>query len=931
MKPRLLSVVVWLLALSLLVRAARAADKIEFTQEMLPNGLRVIYAPLHQAPVVHVRVLYHVGSRDERPDRQGFAHMFEHMMFRGSEHVKPEEHMKLVQMVGGMSNAFTSFDQTVYVNTIPANQLEMTLYLEADRMASFKVNENIFKTERNVVAEEWRRGQNQPYGTMYQDFLAMAFKNHPYHWSPIGNMQQLAQAQVSELQDFFNTYYIPNNAVLVIAGDIDVAAAKGMVGKYFGWIPKGADIKRNIPTEPVQEQMREEVTPRQVPMTRIMIGYHAPAYKSDDNYALSLLGDILGSGASSRLHRMLVSSENPTCLGVSAGDQTLEDGGFFIVQATVMQGKDPDEVERALYSAVAQVVEKGVTNGELDKAKLEERIALVNNRETATNVAAALGEEELFGGDANRVNTALEKINAVTTMEIQAVARIYLAKNKSTMLRVKPDPLGKEQRAATTQNPPAPAAPPPVAQAREVKFPEGYPAKPPIADARLKASFAKGTESVVNGVKVIVMPDSRLPIVSWGLTMRTGSNVDPAGKEGLASMTADMARRGSGGLTYDELNEDLESKGIHIGISDADDFTRLSASCLTQELDHAMQRSREVLLQPTFDAKEFDKLKAQMMGSLTMSQARPDTVAGQQLAKALFGNSPLGTYATPNSVAAITLDDVKAFYKKLYKPTDAIFLIAGDVTVERGQALAAKLLEGWPSEPLPRVEYNLPAPQSKLRIILVARPEGKQAMIRMAARAYDVHDDAEKFAGSLIGGILSSGIESRLGRYVRAEKGLVYSVNGSFFPDRHAGEFRGGAETKVETAGETIEAMFKVFGDLAKDGATETELKEAQLRTVGRLVMEMQTIQQQATYRQNGLLNGYPVDYYDRYPERISGVPLAKIAEVTAKYVRPNALTVMVVAPKEAVLAQLQKLGEVEVVAMPGKGEEMLRPKGGEK
>src|SRR5213083_2859435 len=235
-----------LLLLAFLPPRSGAADvsipapaPVEYVQETLDNGLRVIYAPLHQAPVVHVRVLYHVGSRDERPDRQGFAHMFEHMMFRGSAHVAPQEHMKLIGTVGGISNAFTSFDQTTYVNTIPSNHLEMALYLEADRMASFKVNENIYKTERKVVAEEWRIRQNRPYGTQYEDFLKNAFTTHSYRWTPIGNMDHLKQAEVAELQDFFNTYYLPNNATLIIAGDIDVDATRKMARRFYGWIPAG--------------------------------------------------------------------------------------------------------------------------------------------------------------------------------------------------------------------------------------------------------------------------------------------------------------------------------------------------------------------------------------------------------------------------------------------------------------------------------------------------------------------------------------------------------------------------------------------------------------------------------------------------------------------------------------------------------------------
>jgi zinc protease len=219
---------------------AVAAQPIAFERETLPNGLRVIYAPMNNAPVVHVRVLYHVGSKDEAADRQGFAHMFEHMMFRGSEHVPSEQHMKLIQKVGGVSNAFTSFDQTTYVNTVPNNQLEMALWLEADRMASFKVGDDVLATERNVVKEEWRlRYANQPFGAMSQDLFGLAFKTHNYKWLPIGDMDQLAMAQTSELQDFHDRFYTPNNACLVVAGQFDVGQAKRWVRDYYAWIKPG--------------------------------------------------------------------------------------------------------------------------------------------------------------------------------------------------------------------------------------------------------------------------------------------------------------------------------------------------------------------------------------------------------------------------------------------------------------------------------------------------------------------------------------------------------------------------------------------------------------------------------------------------------------------------------------------------------------------
>src|SRR5665213_1444865 len=432
--------------------AAEEAKQIEFTQETLPNGLQVIYAPLHQAPVVEVRVFYHVGSRDERADRQGFAHMFEHMMFRGSAHVKPQEHMKILGAVGAQVNAFTSFDQTVYHETLPSTALETALYLEADRMAGFRVSDTIFGTERKVVAEEWRmRYMNQPYGRLFQDFLNVAFTTHSYRWTPIGNMDQLKASRSNELQDFFNTYYLPNNAVLVLAGDIEVDAAKAMVAKYFGWIPRGPAIVRESPTEPEQKAARHIEVSYRAPLPRIQIGYHVPGYKNEDHQALDMLGVILGDGRSSRLQKLLVSSEHPLAVQAFASDMKLEDAGLFMIGAIVMQGKDPLAVEKDLKDAVADVVAHGVTQEELDKAKTQERIGLVQARETATDLAEQLGEEALMTGDPNRVNTDPQKMEAVTLADIQRVAKEYLEPSRSTTLRVKPDPLGKDARSATTQ------------------------------------------------------------------------------------------------------------------------------------------------------------------------------------------------------------------------------------------------------------------------------------------------------------------------------------------------------------------------------------------------------------------------------------------------------------------------------------------------
>ena len=906
---------------------ASAPQKIEFTQETLGNGLHVIYAPLRQAPVVHVRVLYHVGSRDERPDRQGFAHMFEHMMFRGSAHVAPEEHMKRVGQVGGYSNAYTNFDETVYVNTVPSQYLDMTLWLEADRMASFKVSDEIFQTERKVVAEEWRMRFNRPYGNLFETFLKASYQVHPYRWTPIGDMEHLRAARTNELQEFFNTYYVPNNATLVIAGDFELEEAKAAARKYFGWIPKSATPPRDqIKAEPEQGERRVVEVEEAVPLTAILIGYHVPPYRSDDHYALAALDNILGSGDSSRLSRLLVNSDKPLCVAAQSTHWQGEDGGLFGVGGTIMSGRSAEEVTKLLVDAVADVVKEGVTEAELDKAKTSVKVQLIKGRETAEALGSQLGEEHVFGNDANRVNEALAKVEALTPADLQRVAETYLRPQRATTLVMKPSTGGaaamKNQQATTQaaalKN--APVAPATAeVKARVVEFPKEYPTTAPSADPRKNPEFAKGTESEINGVKVIVMPDPRLPLVQWSLTMRRGSQSDPKGKEGTAWLAAEILRRGVEGMSFEELTRDLDSRGISISVGDNGDNTRLSGSSTTDQLEHAIERTRQVLLTPTFPPEEFEKLKAQSLDSLKVQQESPQSVASNELTTALYGDTPVGRYATPQSVATVTLDDVKAFYRQNYRPEEAILMLSGDVTVERGQELARKLLDGWKSNgELAEVEIDLPQPATSRRIILVDRPEAKQATVRMGIRAFTIRSD-EKFAGSLASQILTAGIDSRLGKYVRATMGLAYSVHGVFQPNRQAGAFVAATDTALESTADAVEAIFTVLEGMRKENVTKEELAEAKMRVSGSMVMAVQTIQQQAGYRVEGVLNDYPIDYYDKYPQRIAQVSAEQVREVMNKYVKDDAMTIIVVAPATLVQAQLEKLGKVEVVPMPSK------------
>jgi len=918
---------------------------IEFQTDTLPNGLRVVYLPLHQAPVVHVRVMYHVGSKDERPDRQGFAHMFEHMMFRGSAHVKPEQHMKLINMVGGISNAFTSFDQTTYINTIPAEHTEMALWLEADRMASFKVSDDIFKTERKVVAEEWRMRMNQPYGSLFEEYLKRAFTQHSYRWTPIGNMEQLAESKTSELQDFFNTYYVPNNAILLVSGDIDIAKTKEWVKRYFGWIPQGAKPARLAPREPEQTEGRTAIVPAAVPLPAVVVGTRIGPWASEDQYALGLLSEILGGGASSRLSRRLVNSPDALCAEAQSLYQPLEDGGFFAGLGIALQGKNPADIQKILNEELLALAEKGVTADELAKAKTQYRQSVIQQRKTAEQIAKNVGEEWLFGGDPARANQELAKVAALTVEDLKAVAAKYLTPQKLVAMQMVPDPSGQLTRkaAAEAANNTATAGVVPSTEAikpRVIEFPKDYPTAPPIKDAVTAAKFAKGTSfdiPVAGGkAQVIVIPDNRLPLTSLVVALRRGSHNEPAGKEGLGSLAAEMARRGAGGMSFEELNTRLDTLGISIAVADQGDYTQLTATAPTAQLAEAFRLSGLILHKPNFDEKEFSTLKQQSLSNLKASLASPTTVAERERDMLLFGDSPLGRQVTPKSLEGITLADVKDYFAKIYRPANAIVIVSGDVTPERGQKLATDLLAQWGDPNSPQAkdlaliappQYDLPPMPEKRRIVVIDNPDAKQASIRTGIRAFPISSE-QRFAGSLANQILSGGIESRVMAYVRATRGLAYHAHGVFSPGRQVGEFNGETETRIETADQAVEAMFKVFDDMAtgKAPVTAEELKESRLRVAGGLVMSMQTVDRQAARRLTALLNGFPEDYWDTYPSHLSTVTAEQVQAVMKQYVDTSKMSIVVVAPAAKVKESLSKLGEVEVKPMPGAAPEMLKP-----
>jgi zinc protease len=421
-------------------RPAVRPPELQIKSRVLPNGLHIVSVEDHAAPVTNLQVWYHVGSKDERPGRTGFAHLFEHLMFKGSAHVAPEQHSRMVEAVGGFDNAYTNDDVTVFWETFPGNYLERMLWLEADRMGSLNVDEANFKSEREVVKEERRvRVDNRPYGRVVEDLYAAAFTVHPYKHTTIGSMEDLNKASVEEVREFFHTYYRPDNATMVIVGDFSEAEAVRWVEKYFGGIPRPAQpIPRVTVKEPPQTaERRLAKTYPDTPLPAVIEGYRMPALFTPDSYPLNLASNILSQGESSRLYRKLVYEGRIATDAEGFGNFT-EDPNLFWAFAVMNQGKTTAEGERAIDAVLEQMKKQPVEPQELEKAKNQVLATFILGRQTVQQKADAIARYAVLGKDANLVNTDLGRFLRVTAADIERAAREYFMPAHRTVLVVEP-------------------------------------------------------------------------------------------------------------------------------------------------------------------------------------------------------------------------------------------------------------------------------------------------------------------------------------------------------------------------------------------------------------------------------------------------------------------------------------------------------------
>ena len=438
-----------LLAFDPLATAAVRPPKLNYTMTTLPNGLKVVFLEDHSTPIVHAEIWYHVGSKNEKKGRTGFAHLFEHMMFKGSKNVEPEGHPSWISSVGGQSNAFTTEDATVFWQTFPAQYLPLVLWLEADRMASLRIDEKVFLTEREVVKEERRmRIENQPYGRLNEIIYEHAFTVHPYKHPTIGSMADLEAASIADVRDFFETYYVPNNATLVLTGDFETRDAQALVTKYLGRVPKSdRPVPRDIPEEPAQTKERRLTLEESWPLPAVVVAHHITFDGHPDSYPLHIASKVLSDGQSSRIYRKLV-YEKQLALAAFGGGNIIEDPNLFFAVAIVQPGKTPEDAITALIAELDRLKAEPISDAELQQAKNQFARDYILGRESVKDKASTLGHAVVIHDDITTADGEFDIFMKMTAADVQRVAQKYFTAENRLVMTIMPRGTGPAQEAS---------------------------------------------------------------------------------------------------------------------------------------------------------------------------------------------------------------------------------------------------------------------------------------------------------------------------------------------------------------------------------------------------------------------------------------------------------------------------------------------------
>jgi zinc protease len=875
---------------------------IPFKKFVLKNGLTLIVHEDHKAPIVAVNVWYHVGSKNERPGRTGFAHLFEHLMFNGSENHKGEFFAPFEQAGATDQNGTTNEDRTNYFENVPTNALDLALWMESDRMGHLlgAIDQAKLDEQRGVVQNEKREGENEPYGKVW-DFLTPRLypANHPYSWTVIGSMDDLDAAKLDDVKEWFQTYYGPANAVLVIAGDIDAETARAKVEHYFGDIPSGPPVGRQDAWIAKRAGSQRGVLQDRVPQPRLYRVWNVPGWGTADNQYLSLVGQVLTSGKTSRLYKRLV-YDDQIATDVAAFIDTREIGGLFVVQVTARPGDDLSKVERAVNDELARFLKTGPMPDELARAKTEFRANFVRGVERIGGFGGksdALAQGEVFGGRPDAYKVRLQQVAAATPAELLRVAKQWLSDGDYT-LEVHPFPNYQTATAGADRSKlPDPGTPP------DPKFP----------------ALERATLS--NGLKVVLAERPSIPQVRFDLVFDAGFAADQSGIPGTANMTFAMLDEGTQRRTSLQISEELQRLGANLSTFSRLDYSSIALEALREHLDASLDLFADVVLHPAFPQRDFDRLKKQQLAAIQREKAEPFSLALRAFPPLVYGTShayavPWTGTGTEESAGKIGRADVVAFHRTWFKPNHATLIVVGATTMAEMRPKLERLFAGWAPGDIPAknvAEVTLPA---KPAVYLIDRPGALQSVI-LAGNVAPPKNNPDEVAIETMNTILGGSFGSRINMNLREDKHWAYGA-GSFIRDaRGQRPFVAYAPVQTDKTKEAIVELGKELQGILKERPVDAdELVKAKSNLTLTLPGEWETMAAVDASVRSILTFGLDDRYYDTYPAKVRAVTADQIPSIATKVIHPGQLVWLIVGDRAKIEAGIRELnlGEMKII-----------------
>ena len=885
----------------------------------LKNGLTVIVHEDHKAPVVAVSVWYNVGSKDEPKGKTGFAHLFEHLMFNGSENL-PGDYFTYLQQIGATGyNGTTSNDRTNYCETVPTGALERDLFMESDRMGHLlgAVTQGVLDNQRSVVQNEKRQGDSQPGGLVQYEMFGRLFPpSHPYHHTTIGSMTDLDKASLGDVKQWFRDKYGPNNAVLVLAGDVTAEQAKPLVEKYFGPIPAGPvnhPALAGVPSlkAPVKIEMKDAVA-----TTIIQKYWTMPGLLDKQLAALDIGGSVLGGLASSRLDKIMVRDEK-LAVAVSAGLYPLQRAGIFFVSAYVKPGLDPQVVSKRLDQVLADYIAKGPSADEVERAVMSEVSSRIHGLEQVGGFggkAVTLAEGQTFAHDSNFYKKTLASYASITPAVVRGAMAQWL-KRPALTITLEPGERPAYQEAKAAEVKPAPKDTGAVRGNRKI----------PVVGELAALDFPTITHiKLSNGIPVDYVQRSAVPITQLALAFDAGTAADSPQQRGLASMTMDLLDEGTSQLSSQGVAEAEERLGADVGTSNAGDRSYVTLNALSANLAPSLDLMRDVVQDAAFRSGDIDRIRSLKLTSIAQMQKDPTQVANRVVPDVLYGpNHPYGGPGggDPKAIASFTRADLVGFEQRWLRPDNVKVFIVSDRPLAEVQPLLERRFGQWTAPASPKGVKNFTAPPPRPtnpRILLVNRPGAPQSSI-LGAELLPLDPKGDIVPFDTANDVLGGTFLSRFNMDLREEKGWSYGVNGDASTLEHAMPYYISAPVQADKTADALVELNKQLNDfLTTKGVTQEELVRTVANSVNRLPGQFETSGAVLSAMMNMDVLDRPDNYYETLAPRYRAQSTASLDQAARSVLDPKGFTWIVVGDAAKLKPELAKLGmPIEEVEAP--------------